>query len=86
MREHQPLPAPAVIATAFAALLLPTDTLYDCDRSDVMYWRREGDSYEPPDESEGAAGDEEDGMIEDVVEGDDEATGGTVSLQQLASG
>lgn len=50
-----------------------------------MYWRREGDRYEPPDESEGPAGDE-DGMIEEVSEGDDEATGGTVSLHQLASG
>lgn len=63
--------------------LLTHHTLYDCDRSDVMCWRREGDSYEPPDESEGQQ--DSDGMIEDVQD-DDEATGGTVSLQQLASG
>ena len=66
--------------------LLPTDNLYDVDRRDVMCWRREGEMYEPPDESDDEQAADEDGMIEDVDGDGDEATGGTVSLQQLASG
>lgn len=61
----------------------PADSLYDVDRCDVMCWRREGESYEPPDESDDQQAGDEDGMVED---GDgDEATGGTVTLGQLAS-
>eukprot|EP00878_Enallax_costatus_P014930 GHUV01015630.1.p1 GENE.GHUV01015630.1~~GHUV01015630.1.p1 ORF type:complete len:221 (+),score=87.19 GHUV01015630.1:248-910(+) len=65
-------------------LLLGEHSLYDVDRRDVMCWRCEGEAYEPPDESDDGQAADEDGVIEDVD--GDEATGGTVSLQQLASG
>lgn len=61
----------------------------DLKQQEVMAWRREGEDYSPPDgELEDAADDDDQEEEEEGPEGDvelDEAEGGTVSLQQLAS-
>ncbi len=47
--------------------ILPADELYDLDKHDTMVWRREGDSFEPAEESEGEEGEAE-GMEEEAEE------------------
>lgn len=35
-----------------SAPLPPADVLYDTEKRDSMFWRRQGDSFEPPEDSE----------------------------------
>lgn len=44
------------------AVPLSADELWECERRDVMFWRREGEAYEPPEDSE-AEYEEEGGLV-----------------------
>ncbi|KAF6257372.1 hypothetical protein COO60DRAFT_1234110 [Scenedesmus sp. NREL 46B-D3] len=67
--------------------LLSTHRLLDLRQADVMAWRREGEDYEPPDDSdddeEGGEGlQSDDAELADV----EAAEGGSVSMAELAAG
>lgn len=61
--RHAWLPAPTHLSSLTPAVPLSADELWECERRGVMFWRREGDTYEPPDEDSEAEYEEEGGLV-----------------------